>query len=430
MDIKQTEIARIELKLNEEFNKGGRRIVFWYDDGGKFENILPELSINAKTYRLEKDNTFATKYMLEVVDKESNYLVYATFAKPFAEDNHLADTIFYSALFNADAFQMFVVELHIPDKLVFVMQHNKKVFDAVDRRQRFLDLSIENWSEETIELAILCVLCKARTVNFDEIVKCVFLDELENNKHMAEFARYNVTELFWKYTDKFYGYRADNKNLEHFATSLLITYATSKITNKEGFGVGYKQYICDKTNNCEVFVGNFMNSYGCQEKYDEIAKIVAKRTNVATSIAKMNVADFVACDAFEDIDKELIARSINDLVNNFNHNSLNNFKYERINLHFGKKYLHEYKCILHAYSLFSVIEEYSAPTSANDAIAQYRAKYYNADRNYRKFYLHFDALEDNTLFEKLKTFVESSYTNDFLRKCTTDWSKFAPEALK
>jgi len=428
MDIKQAEKLKIETKLNEEFAKSGRRLVFWYDEDGKFESMLPELTINAKIYRMEEATTFATKYMLEVEDKDSNYLIYANYEKPLNEDNHLTDIILYSGLFNPDPMQMFIGELRMPDRYVYLMKKNKKVFDSAERRQRFIDLQIEHYDEERIELGILCVLCKAKSVNFDEIVKCVLMDDIENSKHIAEFARFNMESTFWKYAEKYYGYRADHKDLESLVTCLLITYTEQQIIGGS-LGSSFKQYLCDKQANVVPFVSNFMNNMLCENRYNELAAMVAKRVNIATAISKMDIMRFEACDAFEDFDKEIIKRCIKELITNHNMISFHSFENNRLNLHFGRKYVHEYKCVLHSYNMLKIIEDYKSPASAGEAIAIYKSKYFGVDRNYRKFYLHYDALEDNSGFEILKSKVENSYTNDYLRKSTVDWSKMMPNAL-
>ena len=78
MDFKQ-----IESKLNSQFELDGRQLVFWYDAKAQFVDDIDNIHLNnAKVYKLEKDNTFYTKYFLEKVDTTTNYLIYAPFEKP------------------------------------------------------------------------------------------------------------------------------------------------------------------------------------------------------------------------------------------------------------------------------------------------------------------------------------------------------------
>lgn len=70
-------------KLNTEFTGENRKLIFWYDDNGDFEEDIDSVEIaNAKVYKLTEDNQFYTKYFLEKEDTKTNYLIYAPFSKP------------------------------------------------------------------------------------------------------------------------------------------------------------------------------------------------------------------------------------------------------------------------------------------------------------------------------------------------------------
>ena len=69
-------LKQIADKLNAEFTGDVRKLVFWYDDNAEFAE-----DINAKVLHPAPDNQFYTKYFLECVDRTTNYLVYAPFAK-------------------------------------------------------------------------------------------------------------------------------------------------------------------------------------------------------------------------------------------------------------------------------------------------------------------------------------------------------------
>ena len=99
----QLNLKQIIDRLNEEFTGDSRKLVFWYDDKGEFEEDMQAVELdNAKVYFLQKDNQFYTKYLLERKDRETNYLIYAPFPKPDVKDNHLEDTCAYSKRFFAD----------------------------------------------------------------------------------------------------------------------------------------------------------------------------------------------------------------------------------------------------------------------------------------------------------------------------------------
>ena len=75
-------LGQITDKLNTEFAAGGsRRLVFWYDKDAEFDGEINGLELeNAKILRLERGNQFYIKQLIERVDTETNYLIYAPFA--------------------------------------------------------------------------------------------------------------------------------------------------------------------------------------------------------------------------------------------------------------------------------------------------------------------------------------------------------------
>lgn len=160
-------LKQITDKLNAEFTGDTRKLVFWYDDKAEFADDIDTLElVGAKIYHLEPDNQFYTKYFLERLHRDTSYLIYAPFSKPSVRDNHLEDTLLYSKQFFADRASLLTVDLGIDEKYKPVIQQYIKFFGAKDRTQKFYDLEIENFNRESIEVALMNVLCKTRTASF------------------------------------------------------------------------------------------------------------------------------------------------------------------------------------------------------------------------------------------------------------------------
>ena len=84
-------------RLNAELTGETRKLVFWYDDKAELaEDMETVKRQNSKIYHLQPDSQFYKKYFLELVDKTTNYLIYAPFANPDVRENHLEDTMLYS----------------------------------------------------------------------------------------------------------------------------------------------------------------------------------------------------------------------------------------------------------------------------------------------------------------------------------------------
>lgn len=177
-------LKQITDKLNSEFASDVRKLVFWYDANAEFQEDIDSIELeNAKVLHLEPDNQFYIKYFLEREDTTTNYLVYATFAKPSIRDNHLADTIRYSKEFFADRASLLTLDLGIDERYKPVIQHYIKFFANKDRTQKFYDLEIENFNRSTIEVALMSVLCKDKTASFEEVLRSILTDDgLQDNK--------------------------------------------------------------------------------------------------------------------------------------------------------------------------------------------------------------------------------------------------------
>lgn len=263
-------LKQIADKLNAEFTGDVRKLVFWYDDNAEFAEDIDTLELeNAKVLHLAPDNQFYTKYFLECVDRTTNYLVYAPFAKPAVRDNHLADTIRYSKEFFADRASLLALDLGIDERYKPVIQHYIKFFANKDRTQKFYDLELETFNRSTIEVALMSVLCKSKTASFEEVVRCILTDDgLESNKHLAEFEKYDLLTAFWQQVEAVFGYTDPKPTLQKFVMACFATYASRSITAE--MPQAWKPFISYKSGNIIAFLDNLMNSYLYGERFDEI----------------------------------------------------------------------------------------------------------------------------------------------------------------
>lgn len=227
-------LNQIEEKLNNEFAGEGRRLVFWYDDKADFADELDNLQLkNAKVYHLTPTNQFRTKVLLEREDTQSNYLVYAPFAKPEVYCNHLEDTLLYSKRFYADRISLICADLGIDEAFKPVLEKYSKYFAAKERVERFYSLGVDSYDEKTIELALLCCICKTRVLSFEEVLsKILLVEDEDNNPYLEEMAKYNLQEAFWQQCSDSFGYALTDKALDKLLLSLFVTYADKYIAGK------------------------------------------------------------------------------------------------------------------------------------------------------------------------------------------------------
>lgn len=413
-------------RLNAEFTRETRKLVFWYDDKAEFAEDMETVELqNAKIYYLQPDNQFYTKYFLERVDKTTNYLIYAPFPKPDVRDNHLEDTMLYSRRFFADRASLLSVDLGIEEKYKPVIEKHIKFFANKERTQRFYDLEIENFNEENILVGLLSAVCKARTCSFEEVVRIVLTDgELVDNAFLQEFEKYDLLSAFWQLCEQHFGYTDTKPSLERLLVTLFVTY-TGRYVQAE-LPAAWKSFVSYKSGNIIAFLDSLMNSVLYRDKYDALSAHVAKGLNVLSAFAGMRVDDLMECDTFLAVDQVLVKWLISRLVSEDIGAIVNGFTIpelceKRAKMHFGRKTGKTYQLLFSAYNMVKEAD-YHVADGLKPIIDRYLAADYNMDQQYRKFYYYYDQLESTESFEPLRELVENIYTNEYLACLLPAWN--------
>lgn len=414
-------------KLNSEFIGDGRKIIFWYDSNAEFSDDIDSLNLdNAKVLYLQTDNQFYIKYFLECEDTTTNYLIYAPFPKPSIRDNHLEDIIRYSKTFFADRASILTLDLGIDERYKSVIQRYIKFFANKERTQKFYDFEIEEYNKNTIEVALMSVLCKNKTASFEEVLRCILTDDgLEDNKYIEEFGKYDLLEAFWHQVDMSFGYSESEPSLKKLIISMFITYASKTIYAE--LPSSWKVLILSKFSNIIVFLDNIMNSSLYAERFDEISKEIWNTLDGKSVLSKIDLEALIECNIFAGVDEIIIDWMIERLENEDINAKLSRKNIPEVCLarrkkHFGKDYRINYFIIENAYYIISA-GKYEFISGIQTLVKEYLLNTYKIDCRYRYFYFYFDQLEDISRYEKLRELIENIYTNDYLNQITVNWNR-------
>ncbi len=425
-------LKQISDKLNEAFSGDARQLIFWYDENGDFSEDIDSLILdNAKVYKLEPHNQIYTKYFLSYEDPETNYLIYAPFPKPDIYDNHLEDMLLYSRQFFADRASIICAELGISEDLKPMIQKYSSFFANKKRMEKFYDLEIEEWSEDAVRVGIMSAVCGTKTSSFEEVVKTILSEDLEENPYMAEFEKYNLTEDFWSKTETYFGFTHQSPDLRNFTASLFLTYASKEITAE--MPKNLKNGLTYKTGSVVAFLDNLMNNSEYQERFDCLSEFVYSGLGGNQFLNSFPVETIVECDAFKAVDEFIIKWLIErleaeDTSAKLSGSTILQLCADRKRMHFGKGYAVQYLVIEYAYKIIYA-GKYEPVSVLKDIVKNYREIYFENDRNYRLFYFNYDKLEDSSAFEKVRELTENIYTNDYLQNICTNWTKaFVEEA--
>lgn len=420
-------LKQITDKLNNEFTGDVRKLVFWYDAGAEFVSDIDTIELeNAKVLKLERDNQFYIKYYLEREDNKTNFLIYAPFPKPALRDNHLADTIRYSKEFFADRASLLAVDLGIDEKYKPVLQHYIKFFGAKDRTQKFYELEIENFNKSVIETALMSVICKTKIVSFEEIVRTVITEgDLEENKYLTEFEKYDLIKPFWKMCEETFGYTDVSPSLPKFIYTLFVTY-TSKSIHSE-LPQAWKNYCSYKSGNIIAFLDSLMNSLIFKGSFDGLSDLVYSTLNGDVVFEKLSVSDLAELEIFRKVDIFLLKWLIERLENEDTDAKLNGHTIPELckmrrKMHFGPLYYSHYYILENAYYLI-MAARFEPKKSVADIWKSYIAKDHMVDQKYRYFYYHFDQVTNNAPYENLRDLAENIYTNRYLDPLSVAWNR-------
>jgi uncharacterized protein (TIGR02687 family) len=420
-------LKQITDKLNAEFAGDTRKLVFWYDDKAEFADDIGTLElVGAKIHHLEPDNQFYSKYLLERLDPKSSYLIYAPFPKPNVRDNHLEDALLYSKRFYADRASLLAVDLGIDERNKPVIQQYIKFFGAKDRTQKFYDLEIENFTRQSIEVALMSVLCKTRTASFEEVIRVILTDDgFEDNRILAEFEKYDLLPAFWLLCEEQFGYSDVKPILEKLVITMFVTY-TERYLHAD-LPVNWRGFISYKSGNIVAFMDNLMNNIVYRERYDEISAYIASSLKASNALESYKPEDLVDCDTFAVIDSSILEWIKDRLLHEdtgakLSHAGIPAVCQERIKKHFGAQYEKQYRMLASAYQIIGATK-YTCPNSLTEIVAQYQNRDFHIDRYYRYFYYFYDQLSDATDYEKLRELIENIYTNEYLAKILPKWNE-------
>lgn len=411
-------ITDIKTKINEIFSDTRyRQIVMWYDESKEFEKDINDISLdNAQVFILEEDNWIEAKYIIESENPNVNYLVYAPFRKPADEDNYLADMAHYATLFSANKIDMRMRELGVPKELKDVFVRYSNFWNAESRINSFKSLNIQDFNENSIEMGILTVLSKEKTVNFEYIVRKIIVKHFEKDDSIIEsFEKNNILDRFWDFIYQEFGYNEENPTIDKLTVSLILNYTASLFEGT--VPKSWERFLIADKNNPRVFIDNFMNNTKYMSIFNEISEILEYKLNISNNIKNHNIDSYIRCDSFRIFDRKIINHYTNLLFETREKIDLDSILENRAKTHFYNEFEDEYQAICCANEFVSLINQFqreSLPDDVNELINLFANKFVNLDKSYRKFYYHYDKIDDNEFMEDLRQLIENMYSNIFL----------------
>lgn len=420
-----------------------RRIVFWFDrDSECLENIESLVPAGVKLHILREDNNFATKKLLEWDDTESSFLIYSPMEKPELDDNWFADTLRYSEEFTPDAVSILANELNVDDIGVKkLLEKYYTFFKSQERTQKVKKMNQDwTWSGETLELAIMAVICKVKSASFEEILRSIFIngltfeDDFVGSAFLGEMNRFSIEERFWEYARKYYSYHSDKPSLKNLFKSIVLTACREKLKNREDFPAEWKPYLLRKENSCLIFLDHWMKDRSHYETFNDLTAELEEELNVRGKLGNWDnkIENYIENDIFRSYDVWIITNIIEKL-------SGTSADYDKFRNVIGiRKTKHRYEEFQDIYLALEAAVDYLElsgryregfpKTTAYNFFRDYTREYYKIDQAYRKFCTYCDKSEDG-VFKLLMMKILNSYSGNYLPRITDDWSDMIEDEM-
>ncbi|KGP76501.1 hypothetical protein JT05_04470 [Desulfosporosinus sp. Tol-M] len=433
-------LDQINTALTEKFRSpcrdgAKRHIIFWYDAEGDFQEVVDELELaEVKLWKLTETNKFLSKYTLEVIDPNSNYLIYAAFAKPEDANNWLLDILLYSQTFIADKIALMMDDLHVENNgLRPFFMNCEKFFNSKDRYARFASYSLEAYTEETINIGVLAALAKRPTPDFEDALRVILINSLQEDENTVwqNIVKYGVVDGFWNLTEKYYGYFAPEKSLKGLLTFFIIN-ALSSVLNRT-LPPEWQGLVSAKRANCVVFLDHFMHHSVDSKVYDKLAEEIEADLHFGEYLEQWDIQDYEQVDLFRAADRSIILKLTNSLLIG----SEEYAQYKRIislrkTKHYYQEFENYYEAMFWTIEMDAFKKKYQAGIPEQDALTFFEAytkEYFIMDQAYRKFCVSLDQERQSDVLKPLSAEVDNLYTNWYHTELAVKWSAAVVEEL-
>ncbi|MCD5414446.1 MAG: BREX-1 system phosphatase PglZ type A [Clostridiales bacterium] len=431
---KQMNIKEIlKAKLCKESASGKKRnIIFWYDADKEFENEIENLVFdNTKVVTLADNNAFALKYDIEVADLESNYLLYAPFGKPEDRENWLLDIQKYSEEFTTERAVYEMRRLGITDEaLKPVIKSNMKFFANEKRVKKLESFGITEYDSKSLEIGIISVLAKLKVADFDELIKILLREDLEGRDNLIKnIVKYGNLDSFYSHIKQRFGCTDNVFKVDAFAAMLFFTAFSYEYEGKLPFDLD--RLKSSKMSEVVVFVSEFIkdeNYFEAAEKYSRKFEEILRIKKVLDEVSTEN---FVKCETFKIIDEIIIERMIKNIIdgNKDFDTHIHNAKVRRTSL-WKNSFINEYRALINGLELLQKFDSLSGKfisESLNDFYTMYITEFSQIDYYYRKFYYHYDQIDNKDALSELNQVIENTYVTGYLDTLSIKWSSLIEE---
>jgi uncharacterized protein (TIGR02687 family) len=413
-------IGYVEAKneILERFASRDKRIIFWYDQEGKFLDDIEDDDFAEVKLVIYKKNEFEIKYLIEVIDIKSKFLIYIPTERPNDKENWLLDVLLYSDEYYADdvALSMRSLNLVNPYLRTVVSNHLKffKSNERINSLSKMVQLN-DKMTNQELMLGMCAVIVKSKFPRIPDILKELIFD-LEKSEKYSSLIGFGFEDFIWNSIGEFTNYSGE-LSISSLTKNFLMT-AVAETTQIQDFSSFFSQYI-DKTKKTTNDALRLLDDLKLDSRYEDLQDFVGNSLRLPDLVKNRGLDTLEGSDVFKYFDNFIVESIFNSLDNG----SLDYDFFEKIinsnrsNSIWFKIYEHEYNLILSIIAFNRAIDiPYFENETPNEYIKLYTEKLYKVDQTYRHCVTLFKKVESNDKIDKIFEKINLKYENGFLRK--------------
>lgn len=441
-DVTQMLRERFERPLERD---AVRRIVFWHDAEGSFEETFDGIanaglgtSRPVSFAKVEEGGFFALKRRVYREERERDFLLYTAAPKDLSprglEGNWLADVELLAEHFQADYASMLADELGADEAASPSLRRYSAFFRAAPRRTRFRALVPHARSEVDVTLGVIGSVLGARDLTTESLLR-TYLCALEEGQHpLDELERFGAANAFTRFVELRLGYTGDVSDTDDLAAHLLLTALSAQLP--QGALDGLQGRMSPAHGQlCLNVVRAWMDAEGDAATLYGLARRTETLCNLPARLSDMAVRDLADADVFPCINECLLTGLFSSMSAGADRaDEAAELVRRRRNLRWFKRVGTRFDALDAAARMQRFYRDYASEgfhyTRPADAWEAYTGDWYCMDTAYRDFCRAVDAsglsVSDvpegmKDALELLATRMEDLYTDWFLWEANTCW---------
>lgn len=426
--------GQIEANLRALFERDaywphqGRRLVFWYDPEGAFQELADTLALPGVEVLTLGDTPFATKYMLLVEKPDTPFLLYIPTGEPSHAENALLDLQLSGQVFSADRAAILFRDLGVlkRDLEDYVRQH-LSFFNAKTRTEALLNIGVAADADEMdLRLAMMCVAADLKTADASTLIRALLAGGLdpEQNAVWKKLSKFFEPDEVWALVTWALGYRSEQPSLRGLFVALTLTHLEHDLHGT--LPPRFDPQVIAPGARAYAFIDRWLRHSEDAPGYTELTGEITPDLRLEEVVAELDPAVYADVETFELFDKALVRV----LVERLTHDpplpdGLGALVKARKTRAWYPKYRDHYASLEAAARLLS-LQTNLLPLqgSAYELFGRYHRELYGLDGAYRAFVCASDrTLQVGDVLAPLVAQIERSYVQGFLEPLGQAWSE-------